>query len=72
LKRLTSGEVDIPSLVFLGLVVSGIYEIARGNLVMPAWYTAFYYALQVFSRGQIDELDSGENLLEGFEDVDGD
>jgi len=39
--------------------------------VMPAWYTAFYYALQVFSKGHLDEPDAGENLLEDFEDIDG-
>ncbi|MBI5251744.1 MAG: hypothetical protein HY912_19805 [Desulfomonile tiedjei] len=72
IRNLTGGEVDIPSLAFLTLVVSGIYQIARGNLVMPAWYTAFYYALGVFSRGHVEEFDEGENLLEDFDDADGD
>lgn len=70
LKTLTGGEMDIPSLVFLSLVASGIYQIARGNLVAPAWYTAFYYALGVFTRAQVDEWDEGEDLLEDFEDLD--
>lgn len=62
LKQMTGGEVDIPGLVFLSLLVSGIWQIARGNLVMPAWYTAFYYALGVFTTTKVDEFDAGEDL----------
>jgi hypothetical protein len=72
LKKLTGGEVDIPSLIFLSLVVSGIWQIARGNLAMPAWYTAFYYALGVFTRAQVEEWDEGEELVAEFDDADGD
>lgn len=72
LRTWTGGEIDIPSLVFLSLLVSGVYQIAKGNVVMPAWYTAFYYALGVFTRAQVDELDEGEEVLEDFDDADGD
>jgi hypothetical protein len=72
LMKMTGGEVDIPSLVFLSLVISGIWQIARGNLAMPAWYTAFYYALGVFTRAQMDEWDEGEDPAPEFEDGDGD
>jgi hypothetical protein len=72
LKQVTDGEVDIPTLVFLSLLVSGIWQIARGSVAMPAWYTAFYYALGVFTRSQVDELDEGEELVEDFGDMDGD
>jgi hypothetical protein len=72
LKKLTGGEVDIPSLIFLSLVISGIWQIARGNLAMPAWYTAFYYALGVFTRAQVDEWDEGDGLVVEFDDADGD
>jgi hypothetical protein len=72
LKKWTGGEVDIASLVFLSLIASGIYQIAKGNLVMPAWYTAFYYALGVFTRAKVDEWDEGEDLLDESDDADGD
>lgn len=72
LKKLTGGEVDVPSLVFVSLVISGIWQIARGNVVMPAWYTAFYYALGVFTRAQVDEWDEGEDLVADFDAEDGD
>jgi len=72
LKQITDGEVDIPTLVFLSLLISGIWQIARGSVAMPAWYTAFYYALGIFTRAQVDELDEGGELLEEFGDANGD
>jgi hypothetical protein len=71
LKQISGGEVDIPSLVFVSLLISGIWQIAKGNLGMPAWYTAFYYALGVFTRSQVDEPDEGGELVEEFGEVDG-
>ncbi len=70
LRQITNGELDIPSLVFLSLVISGIWQIARGNVAMPAWYTAFYYALAVFSRTNVDEPDQGEQLVQEAGDLD--
>ena len=64
--------MDIPTLVFLSLLISGIWQIARGSVAMPAWYTAFYYALGIFTRAQVDDLDEGGELLEEFGDVNGD
>ena len=72
LKQVSDGQVDLPTLVFSSLLISGIYQLARGNIVMPAWYTAFYYALGVFSRAQVEEWDEGEDLLEGADADDGD
>jgi hypothetical protein len=68
LKESSGGDLDIPSLVFVSLVISGVYQIARGNLSMPAWYTAFYYALGVFSRGFEETPDEGPNIVEDIED----
>jgi Heavy metal associated domain 2 len=72
LKNATGGEVDIPSLIFLSLLISGVWQIARGNIVMPAWYTAFYYALGVFTRAQVDEWDEGEDFALEADDANGD
>ncbi len=43
----TGGELDLASIAFLGLLGMGIYEILRGNFMIPAWYTAFWYAFSV-------------------------
>jgi hypothetical protein len=51
IKKATGGELDVPSLVFLILLLSGLYQLMRGNLRAPAWYTAFYYAMQIFLTG---------------------
>ncbi len=72
LKQTTNGELDISSLVFLSLLISGIWQIARGSVAMPAWYTAFYYALGVFTRAQIDDVDEGGELVEDFGEANGD
>lgn len=67
LRKFTEGHIDIPSLVFLTLLGSGLYQVFRGNVSAPAWYTAFYYALGIFTKTKVDEFDEGEDLLEDFE-----
>jgi hypothetical protein len=73
MKKMTGGELDIPSLVFLSLLVSGIWQVARGNVAMPAWYTAFYYALSVFasSKTEMGDFDEGESLIGVIDDAAG-
>lgn len=56
LRRVTGGEFDIPSLFFLVLLISGIYQIARGNIGAPAWYSAFWYATGIRSRDLMRKL----------------
>lgn len=51
----TGGILDLPSAIFLGLLTFGIIELARGNLRMPPWYTAFWYAFGVFSKSIADK-----------------
>jgi Heavy metal associated domain 2 len=57
LKGITGGEMDIPGLAFLSLVGFGIYQIGRGNLMAIPWYTAFWYALNIFLKNR--KSDSG-------------
>lgn len=46
----TGGQIDIGGAAFLSLVGVGIYQIARGNFMAPAWYAAFWYALNIFLK----------------------
>lgn len=62
LLRYTGGELDIASLVFLFMVVSGIYQVMRGNVTIPAWYAAFYYAHHFFVKIQSDESNQHEEM----------
>ena len=56
----TGRELDIPTLAFLGLLALGIFQISRGNFTAPAWYTAFWYALNIFLKAQPDKGNMGE------------
>ena len=51
LQRYTGGRLDMASLVFIVLLGAGVYQLMKGNVKAPAWYTAFWYALGVFSKG---------------------
>lgn len=51
-KKLTGGELDLPGATYLALVGAGIYKIAKGNFTAPAWYTAFWYALNIFLKAK--------------------
>lgn len=50
IKGITGGDIDIAGLVFLSLLGLGIYQIMRGNFAAPAWYTAFWYAFDIFLK----------------------
>jgi hypothetical protein len=65
--RFTGGELDLGSVTFLGLVGFGAYQITRGNFTAPAWYTVFWYALNVFLKNQppdVHEVTDAESELE--------
>jgi len=50
MKKFTGNELDVPGVAFVTLLGLGIYEIGSGNFAAPAWYTAFWYALNVFLK----------------------
>lgn len=54
IRSATGGELDVPSVAFLSLIGMGIYDISRGNFAAPAWYTAFWYALNIFLKAKPD------------------
>ncbi|MBF0554882.1 MAG: hypothetical protein HQK96_10070 [Nitrospirae bacterium] len=46
----TGGGLDLPRISFLTLVGFGLYQLSRGNFVVPPWYTAFWYAHGMFTK----------------------
>lgn len=52
MKSVTGGNLDIGALAFLSLLGVGIYQISRGSFTAPAWYTAFWYALNIFLKSR--------------------
>lgn len=63
ISRLSGGEMDLPTLVFTALVVSGVTQIARGNFTAPPWYTAFWYAMGLFSKSMGSTCDKCSRSL---------
>ena len=58
---LTGGKADLLDIAGLGLLASGIHQIFKGNFAAPAWYTAFWYAFGILSKGpSADRGDGGE------------
>ena len=51
----TGGEINLPGAAFLALLAMGIYQISRGNFVAIPWYTAFWYAMNIFLKAQSDK-----------------
>jgi hypothetical protein len=57
LHTLTGGELDLQGMAILMLLGLGLYQIFRGNLRAPPWYTAFWYALGIFTKSFSDKGD---------------
>ena len=51
-EELTAGQIDLPTLTFIVLLGVGIYQIRAGNFTAPAWYVAFWYAMNVFLQSE--------------------
>jgi hypothetical protein len=52
----TKGFANVPDLVLLTLVGLSVIQISRGNFTAPAWYTALWYALNIFLKAQAKEV----------------
>jgi hypothetical protein len=48
----TKGFANIPDLAVLVLIGLSAYQISQGNFMAPAWYTAIWYALNIFLKSQ--------------------
>jgi hypothetical protein len=54
-KSLSNGSTNAGGLDFLGLIAFGAIQIGKGNFAAPAWYTVFWYAMNIFLKSQPDE-----------------
>jgi len=55
IKRSSGGELDLPGLAFILLLGVGLYQVVKGNFTSPPWYTAFWYAMGVFTKFFVDK-----------------
>lgn len=58
LKEYSSGQLDLASIVFFALIGVGVFQILRGNLRSPPWYTAFWYAMGVYLKSLAEKKGS--------------
>jgi hypothetical protein len=49
IEGLTGGYLNLAGSIFLLLLGMGTYDLVRGGFRIPPWYTAFWYALGLFS-----------------------
>jgi hypothetical protein len=52
IRGFTTGDLDLPTVTTLGLVGFGLFQIGKGNVVAPAWYVVFWYAMNIFMKAQ--------------------
>jgi hypothetical protein len=55
IREFSGGTLDLAGMAFLALLFIGGYQIARGEFRAPPWYTAFWYALGVFTKSIVDK-----------------
>lgn len=53
IHRLTSGKMDLAGILLFVLLFSGLSQLIRGNLRMPPWYTAFWYAFGIYELASV-------------------
>jgi hypothetical protein len=53
IRRLTAGDMDLAGVLLLVLLMSGLIQLVRGNLRMPPWYTAFWYAFGIYKLASV-------------------
>jgi hypothetical protein len=55
-RRFSAGQLDLAGIALAALLGLGMYQLSRGNFTAPAWYTVFWYAVNVALRvhGDLD------------------
>jgi hypothetical protein len=53
IRRLSTGEMDLAGILLLTLLISGLAELLKGNIRMPPWYTAFWYAFGIYKLASV-------------------
>jgi hypothetical protein len=55
LRDATANELDAGGAAFLTLLGAGIYQIWRGNIAAIPWYTAAWYAFNLFLKSNVEK-----------------
>ncbi|MCM2284994.1 MAG: hypothetical protein NDI81_09450 [Desulfobacula sp.] len=57
IRKISGGRLDMSSSIFFLLIFHAMGEIIRGNLALPSWFTALWFASTLYNR---DILNSGD------------
>jgi hypothetical protein len=57
IRTITGGRLDMSSSIFFLLVVHAMREIIRGNLALPSWFTAPWFASTLYNRDILNVVD---------------
>jgi hypothetical protein len=53
LKHFTNSELNLPTVIFIGLLVNALYQVVRGRMTPLPWYSALWYAFGLYSKNLI-------------------
>jgi len=57
IRTITGGRLDMSSSIFFLLIVHAMREILRGNLALPSWFTALWFASTLYNRDILNFVD---------------
>nr|NJM03101.1 hypothetical protein [Desulfobacula sp.] len=57
IRKISRGRLDMSGSIFFLLIFHAMGEIIRGNLALPSWFTALWFASTLYNR---DLLNSGD------------
>jgi hypothetical protein len=64
IKAFTENQVDIPSIAFATFMTFGLFQIGSGNFMVPVWYTAFWYSMNIVLKAGTGEENGETDVLD--------
>lgn len=68
IRKITGGRLDMSSSIFFLLIFHAMREIIRGNLALPSWFTALWFASTLYNRDILNSADDdGHSHTDGHD-----
>lgn len=58
IRKISGNRLDISSTFFFLLIFHAMREIIRGNLVLPSWFSALWFASTLYNRDILNSVDA--------------
>jgi hypothetical protein len=62
IRTLTAGEMDLAGILLLALLISGVFQLLKGDFRMPPWHTAFWYAFGLYQAASMIKEDGSKSI----------